>query len=600
MTEHDTPLPQQRSPFGRLRLYYLLALSAIAMSMVAGQLLVQHHLHQQEDDARLINMAGRQRMLGQQIAKLALELQVRRDRAGRGEVLDQLHSARAEWQSAQEALSRAGGVLTESAPHFTTIMQASGMLCAELERQLTVDYAVLEPSVTEILQHEGPFLAAMERTVQRFETQAAGKVTRLRRIEYWLLAIALTIIALEIALIFIPTTRRISETLVRLIKSERDAQQMSKEIGALYGSLEASYKRISAISIPVSTPKLVARADRGGSVTDVLPVLGKVLGPTVLGMQGSTIAAWVGIEGEAGEDFMDELIETVSDGKNWSRELVIKDGEGTNRYVDTHIIPIYAEDGQVAHLDIMMADLTMKRQAEQGIYRKDRAEIERKINEQKFRSVLVLEGQEEERKRIAMNIHDGIGQLLTSLKFQLAAINIARPQEAEQKLAEIDQVVKEVIQEVRRVTFNLNPPVLSDYGLAAGLKTLVQEIDRISGARITFANETGFNERMASKVENNVFRIVQEALNNAVKYAASAQIDVVLKHDEAQLAVTVQDFGVGFEKRDTHTLNADIGHGFLNMHERAAYINGDLDIQSTKGKGTIVRLFVPLTQNPIG
>src|ERR1700750_970048 len=105
---------------------------------------------------------------------------------------------------------------------------------------------------------------------------------------------------------------------------------------------------------------------------------------------------------------------------------------------------------------------------------KNRAEIEKKINQQKFRSVLILEGQEEERKRLAMDIHDGIGQMLTSLKFQIESIDLKEQQKAEQKIIEVRQLIKEVIREVRKVTFNLKPTVLGDYGLQAALNVFVQ------------------------------------------------------------------------------------------------------------------------------
>ena len=265
--------------------------------------------------------------------------------------------------------------------------------------------------------------------------------------------------------------------------------------------------------------------------------------------------------------------------------------------MDAHVVPIYSLSGDIEQLHVMAADMTQRRMAEQNVYQKDLAEIERKVNEQKFRSILVLEGQEEERKRIAMNIHDGIGQMLTSLKFQMASIDLNKSSDAERKLDDINNLIREIIQEVRRVPFNLKPPVLSDYGLSAGLKHLVHEIDRLSKTTITFDNRSNFSKRLSSKVENNVFRIVQEALNNAIKYSGSEQVEVLMEYDESSLSISVKDYGCGFESKSVEVFNADFGHGFLNMHERAAYINGTLSIESKKGIGTIVKLFVPLVQN---
>src|SRR5690606_40583224 len=110
----------------------------------------------------------------------------------------------------------------------------------------------------------------------------------------------------------------------------------------------------------------------------------------------------------------------------------------------------------IDELLILGSDLTARKQAEKNMNQKSRAEIEKQVNQQKFRSVLILEGQEEERKRIAMDIHDGIGQMLTSLKFQIESMDSGSGDTNTRRLAEIKQGIKDVIKEVRKVTFNLD------------------------------------------------------------------------------------------------------------------------------------------------
>jgi len=436
----------------------------------------------------------------------------------------------------------------------------------------------------------------MDSIVNTYEKLASGKIVKLKRTEYILFGISLLIIILEVLLIFIPTTRKVNETLIKLIKSESDAQQMSKEIGALYASLEESYERISGITLPVAPPRLIAKSDKGGNLYYVSDYYLRSFSHEE--QRYKTIANLFGLAGEAADDFNDQLIDVVSNLKNWHKELVYSDKSGEKRHMDIHIIPIYNQEGEVDVLQVFAADMTPRRLAEQDMYKKDRAEIERKVNEQKFRSILVLEGQEEERKRIAMNIHDGIGQMLTSLKFQTASIDLSKTKETEQKLLDINKLIKDIIQEVRIVTFNLKPPVLSDYGLVAGLKNLVQEIDKLSNNRLIFENITDFQQRLSPKVENNIYRIVQEAVNNAIKYANSPTVLVSLEHNTDELVLTIKDTGVGFESKSTDLFHADYGHGFLNMQERATYINGKLLIESKPGLGTIIKLFVPLKNKP--
>ena len=231
--------------------------------------------------------------------------------------------------------------------------------------------------------------------------------------------------------------------------------------------------------------------------------------------------------------------------------------------------------------------------------KKDRIDIERKINEQKFRSVLILEGQEEERKRIAMDIHDGIGQLLTSLKFQIESIDMGNYSDAKLKMHDAKELIKDVIKEVRRVTFNLKPTVLSDYGISAGLGVFTKEINKLTKVEVSFVNITNFSKRLPSKIENNIYRIVQEAINNSIKYAKTDKLEVVLEHDDENLYIIVRDDGVGFDEKllETPNFKAESGNGFFNMFERTEYINGKLEVNSTPGQGTTLRLIVPLNEH---
>ena len=326
-TEQGVRSRYQRNHFSKLRLYYLLALSTIALSIILGQFFVQHHLHEQESDARLINVAGRQRMLGQQIAKIALELSVRTDTLARQGALERLTAALYEWRVAQQALRYGNdtlmlpantnetidSLLAESMPHFEVMVDASGKLHAQLTNELTIEYTELEPLVMQVLAHERPFLQTMENIVWHFEQLAAGKVIRLKRTEYLLLGISLMVILLEILFIFIPTTRRISDTLQKLIQSERDAQQMSKEIGELYASLDASYKKISVITLPVSPPRLIAKADKGGNLVEIASHYSQEIASHPI-RYPATVAHLFGLQGDGADDFMETLIDTVAEG----------------------------------------------------------------------------------------------------------------------------------------------------------------------------------------------------------------------------------------------------------------------------------------------
>src|SRR5690606_16626 len=101
----------------------------------------------------------------------------------------------------------------------------------------------------------------------------------------------------------------------------------------------------------------------------------------------------------------------------------------------------------------------------------------------------------------------------------------------------------------RRVTFNLKPTVLSDYGLPAALNVFVKEIGKLSDVELTYAAEGDTTVRLSQKIENNIFRIIQEAINNAIKYASATHIDVSLQHSDNVLVIIVRDNGNGFDEK---------------------------------------------------
>jgi signal transduction histidine kinase len=187
--------------------------------------------------------------------------------------------------------------------------------------------------------------------------------------------------------------------------------------------------------------------------------------------------------------------------------------------------------------------------------------------------------------------------MLTSLKFQIESIDLKKDENvAKNKLSEIQQLINQVIKEVRRVTFNLKPTVLGDYGLPAALNVFIREIGKLTDIELVYSMEGDTSFRLPQKVENNIFRIIQEAINNAIKYSGASRIEVTLQMTELDLLISVTDNGNGFDEKlvEARSVNIESGRGFFNMYERTEYINGNLDIKSTLGKGTTVILRSPV------
>jgi signal transduction histidine kinase len=206
-------------------------------------------------------------------------------------------------------------------------------------------------------------------------------------------------------------------------------------------------------------------------------------------------------------------------------------------------------------------------------------------------------GQEDERRRLARELHDGAVQALVALdqRAQLAQMTVKDgPPKAAEQLAEVRRMAASLIEEVRRVIRALRPIYLEDLGLLPALEMLARDLEQTSGARVTFAT-TGPPRRLPPGHEIAIFRIVQEALNNVARYASAQSVDVSAAFHASEFNIRVQDDGKGFAAPERVSDLAAAGHyGLMGMQERAELIGARLTLQSAPGSGTTVELRVPL------
>ena len=185
--------------------------------------------------------------------------------------------------------------------------------------------------------------------------------------------------------------------------------------------------------------------------------------------------------------------------------------------------------------------------------------------------------------------------MLTGLKYNLESIDTNDIKKATSKIEHLKELTTNIIKGVRTATFNLTPPELTDHGIVPAITKLTQELAKLTGKNIVFFNKTDFNKRLDSLIEINIYRITQEAINNAIKYADSTHILVSLTHSENILSIVIDDNGKGFEPNKVKKVkNGDGGMGMTFMRERIKYIDGRLFLNSDIGKGTRVTLHIPL------
>ncbi len=224
---------------------------------------------------------------------------------------------------------------------------------------------------------------------------------------------------------------------------------------------------------------------------------------------------------------------------------------------------------------------------------------ERVAAEERARGLVrqIVTAQEEERKRVARDLHDQLGQQLTALQLKLES-HRARLADDDGLCAEVEEiqtVARQLDNEVDFLAWELRPASLDDLGLPVALSNFVEEWSKHVGIPAEF-HTTGFvseADRLPSEIETNLYRIAQEALNNIYKHAEANSVDVIFERRADQVMLIVEDDGKGFKLR-TAIGPKDRGIGLINMRERASFVGGTLEIESKKGVGTTLFVRVPL------
>ena len=220
--------------------------------------------------------------------------------------------------------------------------------------------------------------------------------------------------------------------------------------------------------------------------------------------------------------------------------------------------------------------------------------------EDTVRSAALLEGQEEERRRFARELHDGIGQMLTGLKLQAGKLKKGEFPDEKQRLRfeELCNTIQDIIRTTRQISHNLMPSVLGDFGLEATLQLLAEQTAQSSGLAVTFEG-SGSDKRLSPPVEIGLYRIAQEALNNAIKYADAQVVRVKLQRVKTTVTLVVEDDGKGFQVGNNTAKDKSVSltNGLDNMRTRARLLNGDLTITSKPKKGTRVMVKLHLSDS---
>lgn len=223
-----------------------------------------------------------------------------------------------------------------------------------------------------------------------------------------------------------------------------------------------------------------------------------------------------------------------------------------------------------------------------------------KLEEMQQRQMLglrVIKAQEEERKRVAREIHDGPAQSMANLVLRAEIcekLMDKRPGEVRGELASLKEMVKDSLQDVRKIIFELRPMVLDDLGIIPALKRYISDFQAKNEINVEFKVSSNIQVRMGDTLEIAVFRIIQEALNNVSKHAQADTVLVYLEQMESQVNLRVKDDGKGFDWNREMDLEKSDSYGLLGVRERVELLEGELKIITAPGEGTDIFVRIPI------
>jgi two-component system sensor histidine kinase UhpB len=249
--------------------------------------------------------------------------------------------------------------------------------------------------------------------------------------------------------------------------------------------------------------------------------------------------------------------------------------------------------GRPARL-VQINDITERLRTQQTLQSLNR-ELELSHERLRALSRRLFEVQEEERRRLARDLHDDVGQALTALKIQLESLARGGGElAARSRVDEIVDTVQHTLERVRQLSLSLRPPQLDDLGLAAALRSHLDRQARVAGLQAHFEME-GAPQEFPADTETACFRVAQEAINNVLRHARARNLWVRLFTAGGRLAISVRDDGRGFDIDAVRERSAGGGSlGLLGMEERMALAGGSFELRSAPGQGTVLLATFPL------
>jgi len=292
---------------------------------------------------------------------------------------------------------------------------------------------------------------------------------------------------------------------------------------------------------------------------------------------------------------MADWLLSVESGANYEAEYRIRAKDGSYRWFRARAVPI-RNDGKIVRWYGTCSDIHDSKVLEQSI-RDNAAELEkmvdRRTDELRRLSVRLMTMQDQERRRVARDLHDGLGQELAVAKMILDRMLLQKPVEfPKEAWVQASNIVDSAIQQVRTMSHLLHPPLLDEVGLLSALSWYVEGLTKRSGIETSLEVQPRDFPRLSSELETAIFRIVQEALTNVFRHSEASKVWITLTQREGEIVVGVRDDGKGIGKRIAELQPDSVGVGIGGMKQRAREFGGALRL-TNMNPGTLVEIMIP-------
>ena len=259
--------------------------------------------------------------------------------------------------------------------------------------------------------------------------------------------------------------------------------------------------------------------------------------------------------------------------------------DGSEHIVHEQAEVTFDEDGKPTRMMGTVQDITGRKEVEE--------ELRASQEELRYLSAQLLEAQERERKRVARELHDGLGQTLSAMKFRIentiGELNAEGHAESTDALKNLVSMAQRAVEEVRRISKNLWPSILDDLGLLPTISWFCREFGEMH-PHVRIERKMAVQEgSVPDALKITIYRILQEAMNNVARHSRASELSLSLKEEDGHLHLTIRDNGVGFDTDQTAPQEGlDRGLGLASMKERTELSSGRFSIESRPGSGTTI------------